>query len=161
MWIIPYRAKFPWIQAISGNGQLCVCVWACADQPLIKLNYRAEMLIVRLRLPSSFPVGLAGWWAVGVTVLLNYWQCSAGTLVSVSVWSVVCEWVCVTVWFTVCSHVCTQICCASLWVMVVVIRLCPFFHWSEFAVNNLIYYFQEVQSEVILSDPAEKYLDYH
>lgn len=76
------------------------------DQPLIKHNYRAEMLIIRLRLPSSFPVGFVGeQWEF--TALLNHWQSSAGTLVSVSVWFVVCEWICVIVWVTVRSRVCT------------------------------------------------------
>lgn len=150
------ESKFPWLHMKRGGGHcwVYVCVRACGDQPLLKHNYRAEMLIIGLTLPSSFPVSFVGWWAVGVRVLLNHWQSLAGTLVSV--WFVVCECVCVIVWFTARSHVCTQICCQSVGDGCGHMTL-PFFHRSETSVNKSVFYLQE-HSEVFLSDITEKSL---
>ncbi len=97
------------------------------------------MLIVRLRLPSSFPLGFAGWWAVGVTVLPNHcWN--TGVCVSV-----VCG---VRVGLCDCLVYSTLTClCAGLWCQFVG-NGCGhtpllFFHWSKLAVNKCSYYFQE------------------
>lgn len=68
MWT--YTVGPQWIK-VSLNSLyrwLYVRVRTCLLQPLIKCNYRAESLIIRLRLTSSFPVGFVGLWAEGVTV---------------------------------------------------------------------------------------------
>lgn len=64
----PCVSTFPWPCITSGGGHC----WVCGDQPVIKCNCRAKMLIIGPTLPSSFPVGLVSRWAVGVTVSLNH-----------------------------------------------------------------------------------------
>lgn len=147
MWIMQ------WIKASLSPGDLrqwslCVCVWACAGKPFVKCNY-FEMLIARLRLPSSFPAGFAGRWAVGVTALLNHWQSSAGTvcLCQCGLWCVSGS-----VWLSGLQNVHMFVLFSGLRVMAVVIRLRSLFPWSELAVNE--------HSEVSPSDLAVKSLDY-